>query len=293
MTIHMMQLPQLSDYECSFYDATVQTSPLVPAHTYPVHIHDIYEIYVLAKGEVSFCAGQEIFKLHPRDAIVVRPHEIHNCILEETGPHRHLCFWFGNRADFLLGSLLPVGASAVRIPLDDAAFSRVREISKEMSAADREGDTEDFFCLSVEFLHILRRAHRAEGQDGAGGEGMPPALRAILEDMHTNYAAIQDLDELSARHFISRSTMNRLFRTCLHTTPRQYLEARRLAAARVLLHRGLRVYEAGAQAGFSDYSNFIRLFRRRFGLTPMQYRHSPPAELSRSPYADTEEEQDT
>lgn len=291
--IFMLQLPELSDYECSFYDATGNTAPAVPAHTFPVHMHDAYEIYVLAEGDVSFCAGQQVFKLHPHDALVVRPHEIHNCILEKTGPHRHLCFWYGNRTDFLLGDLLPSGAAAARIPLGDAAFSRAQEIAKEMTGADRDGNTEDFFCLSVEFLHILRRAHRADGQSGSGGEELPLPLRALLSDMHTNYAAIRDLDELAARHFISRSTMNRLFRTCLHTTPRQYLEARRLAAARVLLRQGMRVYEVGTQVGFSDYSNFIRLFRRRFGLTPMQYRHSPPAELSRSPYADTEEARDT
>ena len=48
-------------------------------------------------------------------------------------------------------------------------------------------------------------------------------------------------------------------------------DARRLAAAKMMLEQGASVQETCAACGFSDYSHFIALFKRKFGTTPFQY----------------------
>ena len=73
-------------------------------------------------------------------------------------------------------------------------------------------------------------------------------------------------------YFVSQSTLCRMFRKHLQTTPRLYLESKRLAHSRRLLREGKSVLDACYESGFSDYSNYIRLFKRRFSVTPGQYR---------------------
>ena len=47
-----------------------------------------------------------------------------------------------------------------------------------------------------------------------------------------------------------------------------WLLLKRLNLARVLLAQGCRVDETCAGAGFNDYSNFIRTFKKHTGMTP-------------------------
>ena len=44
------------------------------------------------------------------------------------------------------------------------------------------------------------------------------------------------------------------------------------AMAQALLARGESVSAAGEAAGFSDYANFIRSFKKQTGMSPGQYR---------------------
>ena len=83
---------------------------------------------------------------------------------------------------------------------------------------------------------------------------------------------MQSLDYFKGKYFVSTSTLNRLFRTYLLTTPMKYIEAKRLAYSRYLLKNGSTVLSACMEAGFSDCSNYIRTFRKRFSITPGQYR---------------------
>ena len=38
------------------------------------------------------------------------------------------------------------------------------------------------------------------------------------------------------------------------------------------LRDGDMVADAAAKSGFSDYSNYIQLFKKQFGMTPLQYK---------------------
>ncbi len=68
------------------------------------------------------------------------------------------------------------------------------------------------------------------------------------------------------------ATLNRYFRTHLHTTPREYIEAKRFAFSLELLKNGASVTAACTEAGFTDCSHFIVLFKKKFGVTPHRYK---------------------
>ena len=74
--------------------------------------------------------------------------------------------------------------------------------------------------------------------------------------------------------------MRELFRKYFQMTPKTYLENRRLAYSRELLREGRSVTDACVESGFPDLSNYIRLFRTRFGMTPSQYRRADAKDFS-------------
>lgn len=58
----------------------------------------------------------------------------------------------------------------------------------------------------------------------------------------------------------------------LNLSPTEYIKKKRLANVIKLLSTGCTVAEASSQSGFSDYSNFIALFKKIYGTTPLKYK---------------------
>ena len=109
---------------------------------------------------------------------------------------------------------------------------------------------------------------------------LPPQLKEILSDIDKNFKEIHSLEYLQQKYYISATTLNRLFREYLHITPKYYLNSKRLSHARILLKNGKSVLNACLESGFSDCSNFIRLFKKRFGITPSQYKTASPQKFT-------------
>ena len=72
---------------------------------------------------------------------------------------------------------------------------------------------------------------------------------------------------------LSKSMLYRLFLQHFRCGVNQYLTARRLERARELLAQtDLPVTEIAEAVGLANYTYFCRLFRRKIGHTPLQYR---------------------
>ncbi|AUG81090.1 AraC family transcriptional regulator [Kitasatospora sp. MMS16-BH015] len=81
------------------------------------------------------------------------------------------------------------------------------------------------------------------------------------------------LEALSARTHLSTRHLTRLFHQRTATTPAAYVEATRLEAARRLLaDTGRSLPEVAAASGLGSVETLHRVFRRRLGTTPAEYR---------------------
>ena len=70
----------------------------------------------------------------------------------------------------------------------------------------------------------------------------------------------------------NRSSLHRLFRRCLHTSPGKYLTDYRLRQACLLLQIGMSVKSTTFSCGFTDQFYFSRIFKKRMGVPPSEYR---------------------
>lgn len=278
--IKTLPFSAMGDFELTFYvsESQNQSQPRI----FPRHMHDAIEILILLRGECTFSVEDGLYSMQPGDAVIISPNEAHNCILHNQTLFQHLCFQLTPTRDGLFDNFLSLHASGSRcVSLDKERLARVLTIAKCLEEPTARIQR---LYLLMEFLWLVQSSSPASHTEKAE---MPAVLRQILSDMNENFTKIDHLEYLHETYFISPSTLGRLFRTYLHTTPKQYLETKRLSCSRILLKQGYSVYDACTAAGFSDYSNYIRLFRRRFGMTPKQYQSSQPFEISQPPRADT------
>ena len=91
--------------------------------------------------------------------------------------------------------------------------------------------------------------------------------------MEEDCGRVWNLAETAGRHFISVPQLIRRFKAETGQTPYAYLMALRLQTAEMYLkYTGRTVEEIGWQTGFAGTSNFILQFKKRYGVTPAQYR---------------------
>lgn len=102
----------------------------------------------------------------------------------------------------------------------------------------------------------------------SGIDYIPQILSYMKE--HYQTTSVEDI----AKHFyISHSYLSRIFKQYTNSTVVQALQKIRLqAACDYLINTSLSVQKVAELAGYTDVTFFIRIFKKAFGITPLQYR---------------------
>ncbi len=95
-------------------------------------------------------------------------------------------------------------------------------------------------------------------------------MSRVMED---NYAYNLKLEEYAQLCHMSLSAFKKSFKQSYNTTPSVWLKQRKLNLARhLVLSSDLNISQISFDCGFEDTSHFIRVFKEKHQLTPLQYR---------------------
>lgn len=102
---------------------------------------------------------------------------------------------------------------------------------------------------------------------------VPDYLIEIKQIFDSNYCENFSLDSLEQQYHINKYRLCREFTQQFGTSPILYLNSKRVEVATDLLrHSDKRINEIGRLIGFENTNHFIRLFKKRTGVTPLIYR---------------------
>lgn len=92
--------------------------------------------------------------------------------------------------------------------------------------------------------------------------------------VHDRLSEPISVDELCSAFLVSKNALYRLFHEEFHAGVNEYILQQRLKSAeeRLRTEPERNVTQIAAACGFGDYNYFIRVFRKTYGLTPLQYR---------------------
>jgi AraC-like DNA-binding protein len=101
-------------------------------------------------------------------------------------------------------------------------------------------------------------------------ENMKPSLPVIMEANYTFNLSMAEFAKLSHR---SLASFKREFTQHFQTTPGKWLVQKRLEYAEHLLQSGSKsITEIADDCGFENATHFSRVFKEKFGLSPLVYR---------------------
>ena len=264
-----------------------------PADRIP-HSHDHCEMFVHIAGDMDIFAEKTTYHLSGGEVRIYSAGELH---CGNIGQKQQV-EWY--QIDFPpefmefegSGDLMKLffdrefGVGNVFVPEDHGEICRL--LSEIFNCSEEDALTGHFqqsaliqvLCRACRAYTLAQRARQTELLDmddikpfmrKISSERKNDALHQIIEIVNQQYVQLNTVEELCSLTHYSPVYVNRIFREGMNISPYQFLIGKKLNEAKKVLRAGGTVAEACEYAGFRDYSNFITLFKKKFGITPKKY----------------------
>lgn len=241
------------------------------------HIHDCCEIYYLAEGSVTIFVDQYPYELMTGDLLLMSNLEIHKTFAH-TGRdfarkivHVHPSYLrpYNTPQTDLLACFYnhPIGINNV-IHLDTIKQKQYESYFDRLYAPSSEQYGDDLLkktALIELLVHVnLWQKSKADLAEPYCDERLALIMKFIDEHI-TERFMIKDIADTI---FMDQYYMCHLFKKLTGSSIFQYVLMKKIALSKDLLKNGYSVTDTCHMAGFNDYSNFIRSFKKITGYTP-------------------------
>lgn len=98
-------------------------------------------------------------------------------------------------------------------------------------------------------------------------------LATAITFIENNYVSAIKISRIAAMAFLSERHFIRVFKQLYKVTPTEYIIQHRLGhACNLMNNTSLGITQIALESGFGDLAYFSRLFKKRFGITPKEFR---------------------
>lgn len=259
-----------------YSDSTLYAHHSLDSHPqdFPIHAHEMYEIFYFLSGDCSYLIEGCEYALKPHDLLVTRSAEAHKVVLHSNVPYERIVIHFHPS---LLDQLDPDGL--LLLPFTDRPLGMRNLYRSADNTPARWSSCFDILSLPSELtaqkrLHIIQcllsildsiAFTRSASADAAHGTNLACDL---INYVNSHLFEDLSLRSISKTFFLSSSQLNRLFRRASGSSCWAYIQLKRLLAARELLRQGQPATAVCEACGFRDYSAFYRAYRAQFGTAP-------------------------
>jgi len=248
------------------------------------HEHDFYEIFIMYSGTVSYMIEGKLYKLKPGDIVLISDKDLHKPIAEPDGNYERIVLWVNreflksiSNKDCDLSSCFEAFASKkhnlLRPHLNQGTV--IKSILSNLDRVENSveyGDSILRQAYFMEFMVILNKLFfNSNDEEFEMDVYFNDNITNIVNYINDNLNSDLSVDVLSEKFFLSKYHLIREFKKNVGYTLHQYIILKRLILARGLLRQGLLVTEVCSKCGFNDYANFIRCFKKAFGVPPKKY----------------------
>jgi|HigsolmetaAR203D_1030402.scaffolds.fasta_scaffold05124_5 AraC-type DNA-binding domain-containing proteins len=250
-----------------------------------MHHHDYAELYFVYEGKGTEVINGKKHVVQPGSASFLLPHHLHEIRGSAESPIRMYCCMFdisvlfGSRFDYeLAGKLLQCGdalPSYVTFGEDQAEY-----LKGVFSTIFREYHSSHFAKFSLirikllEALHLFVRAALPRSCEAVEEpKVIGKTFAEILQYVHLHYTDKLTLELLSGRFQVSPPYISHSFKKFCGQSFLEYVHMLRINNAQSLLaSTDMPISDVAVEVGFDSYRNFSRVFRKKKGMTPGEFR---------------------
>ena len=248
------------------------------------HNHDFYEIYLFLSGNVTYVIEGKSYKLRPKDIIIINNQELHKAFIEKGSSYERIVIWINpgyikslcSENTNLLSAFDSFSSHKLNLlrpypNVTEEIYNIVEKLGTACSSSDFGNDLLKKVYI-IELLIYLNRTYQLPSrEENMSGVTYNDKITKIIHYINENLNGDVSLQTLASIFYLSKYHLLREFKKNTGYTIHRYIQQKRLIMARELLRDNKQVTEVCSQCGFGDYSNFIRSFKKEFGISPKKY----------------------
>jgi AraC-like DNA-binding protein len=255
--------------------------------TVPWHWHEEFELSYLVRGKLQIRAGGACFAVSGGEAYFFNSSVLHMAEPLEKDTIQKTCVFHARliaSEDSIIYQkyLLPLISRSdlpVCVIRPDSTESRkcIHLIEQAWDAGAANAKHHEITVrknLTDVLIHLLEDAPASVSDSHSERSHKEELrLRQMLTFIETHYMDSISLEDIADSAHISISECLRCFHSLNNSTPMQYVMETRLSKSRdLLITTDLKITEIAGLCGVQDAGYFTRIFRKTYGLTPVQYR---------------------
>lgn len=248
------------------------------------HYHDFNKIIIFISGNVTYLIEGKAYKLKPWDILLVSSNEIHKPIIDSSEIYERIIIWINpvfltkhNSEECNLLTCFEMASSQKLnlMRLDPQLISSLKPILSQLDEACNSNEFGSQIFKNALLLQLIVYLNRLflgnENNKESSDIQYDENISAILNYINDNLSKDLTIDNLAAKFYVSKYYLMHRFKKQTGYTVHNYILQKRLIMANSLIKKGHQINEVYLECGFGDYSNFIRAFKKMFGLPPKKY----------------------
>lgn len=248
-----------------------------------IHVHDCCEILICLSGGNTFLIDDKAYDVKDGDLFIMNQFEAHKIT---ANPEKIFArFVIQIHPEYLYNK------STVNTDLAHCFYNRSKDFSHKVSLSDSEiselqklliafrnnyGFGDDIIKDSAmnALLALINQFFLKHDEGVCTTQCENEAIRNAINYINANLDKPLTLESLAKNSFVSVNQLCKIFKSSFGTTVAKYVTSKRISEAKKLLSSGKSVSDTAVACGFSDYANFIRVFKKFVGVSPGKYTKS-------------------
>ncbi|MGO5352477.1 AraC family transcriptional regulator [Faecalicoccus sp. LCP19S3_E3] len=241
-------------------------------YVFPGESHDYYELTYIDHGKLDMTLDGKEYHLNKYDLIIYYPGQFHTQSTDNESTCSYLTIMFDME-------------TKMDVSLMNRVFKTRKDIYNVLSAfmkaiQSKEYLNEEMAMAYLKEALILLYQFDTKTDEESNVNPMQEhyentLLNEILVFIHNNIFTAFTVEDLCQKFSISRSSLQSLFRTNIHITPKHYISNLKLNQAKLLIQEHkYTISEISDMLGFTSIHYFSRKFKLQYGLSPTDYAKS-------------------
>lgn len=232
------------------------------------HYHDFHKIVIFVSGDVCYSIEGKNYELNPGDIVLVCKNQLHKPIVSPESDYERIVLYlsqsFLDAEPKLMECFLTAKEEHTNVMrLSGVEHLRVLELLDKAYATGSDYMDDVFSRLLVlEAVAILSRSVHDNGLLFDGTVSFDKKIVTVCEYINGNLSKDLSVDALSRMFYVSKSHLMRQFKEYTGVTIHNYILEKRLLYTNDLCRKGEKVTGACIEAGFKDYSTYLRAKKR-------------------------------
>lgn len=252
----------------------------------PAHWHDDTEIIYIKKGRGLITVDLIEYPASAGSILFIYPGQVHSIEQFEDSSMEYINIIF--KLEMLLSKqadtcsndfLVPLLSGTLHLPTHfTPGMPHYDEIAHCINAADRVSQTNPpAYELAIKgqlfLLFQILFAYCCEENSSRKNQKSLEKMKFIVKYIENNYMNKISIEKVAEEMGLSQSHFMKFFKNTMGTTFTDYLNEYRLTmASRLLISSESSILAIATEVGFDNLSYFNRLFKKRFYVTPREYR---------------------